>query len=104
MAILRSLFKSALVSATAGAGCFWYATKDSTFVPLATSDYLFNSSYFRKFNPSSNPTTHDYCIRRVPLSKIDKKLQNQDGKLVNAFCASVWGGLGTSSSLGKANN
>lgn len=45
-------------------------------------------------NPNRNPATQDLCQRKVPLSKIKPHLLEKEGKLVEAFCAGVWGGLG----------
>ncbi|KAK2746876.1 hypothetical protein FQN55_005362 [Onygenales sp. PD_40] len=94
MGLFKALFKTSLLGGAAATGSFFYLTRDSTFVPLSSSDYLFTSSYFRNYNPQKNPTTHDLCVKKVPLSKINPQLLAQDGKLVEAFCASVWGGLG----------
>ncbi|PGH03435.1 hypothetical protein AJ80_08683 [Polytolypa hystricis UAMH7299] len=94
MGLIRSLFKSSVLAGGAGVGAFWYFTRDSKFVPLSPSDYLFQSSYYRKCNPDSNPAISDLCVKTVPLSKIKPHLLEKEGKLVEAFCASVYGGLG----------
>ncbi|PGH16188.1 hypothetical protein AJ79_01955 [Helicocarpus griseus UAMH5409] len=94
MGLFKGLIKASVVGGVATTGSFFYLTRDSKFVPFSTSDYLFSSPYFRKYNPQNNPTIHDHCVKKVPLSKIDPHLLTREGKLVEAFCASVWGGLG----------
>lgn len=63
------------------------------------TDQLFQSSYFQKYNPSKNPSLlEDSCVRVVPLSMIKLQLledtQNGGTKLIEAFCAGIWGGYG----------
>ncbi|KAH1303151.1 hypothetical protein KXV31_008319 [Aspergillus fumigatus] len=79
-------------AATVG-GFFWY-TRNDVFVPLPLTDRILHSARFNALNPLRNPTTHDLCIRRVPLSDIDPTLLEKKGKLVEAFCAGVWSGWG----------
>ncbi|KAK2882713.1 hypothetical protein FQN49_000075 [Arthroderma sp. PD_2] len=93
MGLSRGIFKLGVYAST-GAGGFWLFTKDSAVLPLPHDDYTALSAHLRKYNPSNNPSIRDVCVKRVPLSSIDEKLRSQDGRLVNAFCASVWGGLG----------
>ena len=94
MGVIRSLIN---VTALGGAGSlagwtFW--TRNSNFVPLAAADPIFSLPAYAKNNPNRNPTTQDLCVRKVTLSKIKPQLLEKDGKLVEAFCAGVWGGLG----------
>lgn len=78
--------------ATLGAHFIW--TRNSTVEPLPTTDYLFSSPSYKKYNPNENAVLRDVCIRKVPLSQIDPLLLEKKGKLVEKFCAGVWGGLG----------
>lgn len=78
--------------ATIGAHLIW--TRNSHVEPLPRTDYLFTSPWYKKFNPNENAVLRDDCIRKVPLSQIDPKLLEKKGKLVEHFCAGVWGGLG----------
>lgn len=100
MGFIKGLAKLTTFTTASGLGGYWYLFREPKFVPLTRDDdYLFNSSYFKKYNPKDNSTTHDLCTRRVPLEKLDKNLlknNGRDGKLVEAFCSSVWGGLGMS--------
>jgi hypothetical protein len=94
MGVIRSLIN---VTALGGAGTlagwtFW--TRNSKFVPLSATDPIFSLPAYAKNNPNRNPATQDLCVRKVPLSKIKPQLLENDGKLVEAFCAGVWGGLG----------
>jgi len=65
-------------------------------VPIASDDPIFSSAAYLRNNPNKNPQTKDLCVRRVPLAKIKPQLLEKEGegKLVEAFCAGVWGGLG----------
>lgn len=99
MGILKRL--TALSATTTAA--FYYISRDTRFAPLATdTDPLFQSAYYRRFNALANPTTHDLCVQRVPARDVDPELLaaakatgGGDGRLVEAFCGSVWGGLGS---------
>ena len=94
MGIIRGTLKLTTIGTAATLGTFFWATRDSTFVALPVTDHIFQSKLFSKFNPSKNPTTHDLCIRKVPLSEINPALLEKKGKLVEAFCAGVWSGWG----------
>ncbi|KAJ6482916.1 hypothetical protein C8R47DRAFT_577327 [Mycena vitilis] len=82
------------VAGAVGFGGFLLWTRKSRFVPFAfTSDPIFTSALFKKFNPNQNvPVLTDLCVRRVPLSQIRPELLENEGKLVEAFCAGVWSG------------
>lgn len=95
MGIIRKTLKLTTISATAGLGAFFVATRNSSFVALdPAKDPIFSSKPFRKLNPEANPTTHDLCVRRVPLTDINPVLLEKKGRLVEAFCAGVWSGWG----------
>lgn len=96
MGLIKKAFKLTTVGGAATIGTFFFMARNSTIIsPLSPTDPLFKSSHYKKNNPLNNPTTNDICVRKVPLSNIDPKLLEKDGKLVEAFCAGVWGGLGT---------
>lgn len=78
----------------ATAGSFVWMTRNSKVMPIPPSDYIFANTLFARYNPNNNPVTQDICVRKVPLDKIKPELLEQEGKLVEAFCAGVWGGLG----------
>ncbi|KAJ6526597.1 hypothetical protein DFH09DRAFT_995720 [Mycena vulgaris] len=84
------------VAGGVGFGTFLFLTRKTRFVPFTlTTDPIFTSSHFNKFNPNQNvPVLHDLCVRRVPLTQIKPELLEKDGKLVEAFCAGVWSGFG----------
>ncbi|KAF7373344.1 14-alpha sterol demethylase Cyp51B protein [Mycena sanguinolenta] len=91
--------KFVLYTSAAGAvgfGGFLFVTRKSRFVPFEfTSDPIFSSGHFKKFNPNGNaPALHDLCVRKVPLSQIKPELLKEEGKLAEAFCAGVWSGFG----------
>jgi len=94
MGFISKVFKTTVVGGGAAAGAFVFGTRNSHFVPLLASDPIFSSKSYLKYNPEKNPATQDFCVKKVPLSKIKPELLEKDGKLVEAFCAGVWGGLG----------
>lgn len=94
MGLTRRLLKLTTYTTTATLGAFFYSTRNSTFTPLPATDHIFHSSHFHALNPERNPTTHDLCVRRVPLSDIQPALLEKKGALVEAFCAGVWSGWG----------
>lgn len=94
MGVIRRVFRLSAIGGAASVGAFFWATRNDKFVPMTLSDHIFHSAQFHKLNPSQNPTTHDLCIRRVPLSDINPTLLEKKGKLVEAFCAGVWSGWG----------
>ncbi|KAF7159720.1 hypothetical protein CNMCM6106_007122 [Aspergillus hiratsukae] len=94
MGIFSRFLKLTTIGGAATAGGFFWYTRNDVFVPLPLSDRIFHSARFNVLNPLRNPTTHDLCIRKVPLSEIDPTLLEKKGKLVEAFCAGVWSGWG----------
>lgn len=91
--ITRSLKLGTYTGLASVAGFFAY-TRNDRFVPMPATDPIFAHQLYAKFNPSQNPTTHDLCVRRVPLSEINPSLLEKKGRLVEAFCAGVWSGWG----------
>lgn len=94
MGIFSKAFKTAVVGIPASAAAWTFWTRDSKFVPFDPEDDILKTSFFGKYNPQKNPATQDFCIKKVPVSKIQPELLKQEGKLAEAFCAGVWGGLG----------
>lgn len=88
------------VSASATVAAFFVWAKHCKFVDFdPATDPVFQSPFFKKYNPDSNPTTHDLCVRKIPIFKLKPELvedaEKGGTKLVEAFCAGVWGGFGT---------
>ena len=95
MGIIRTLIQTTALGGV-GTGLGWaFWTRNSKFIPISSSDPLFSSPAYLKNNPNRNPATQDLCVRKVPLSKIKPQLLEKEGRLTEAFCAGVWGGLGT---------
>lgn len=85
---------------TIGAAGGWALfTRGSKFVPVPANDHLLNSTWFARYNPEKNPPLVDLCVKRVPLDKIKPEYLASEGKLVEKFCAGVWGGYGQFSLL-----
>ena len=94
MGLISRTLKITAAGTAASIGVFFGATRNDVFQPMDSSDPIFQSSFFQKYNPNRNPTLHDVCVRRIELSKIEPSLLEKKGKLVEAFCAGVWGGMG----------
>ena len=94
MGIFKTLIQTTLVGGAATTGAFFVGVRNSKFVPLSASDPIWSSAAFNKFNPEKNPTTNDLCVRKVPLNQLKPQLLEKEGRLVEGFCAGVWGGLG----------
>ncbi|KAL4994670.1 hypothetical protein BDV10DRAFT_176311 [Aspergillus recurvatus] len=94
MGIITRTLKLGTYTGLASLGAFFAYTRNDRFVDMPPTDSIFSHPLYAKFNPSKNPTTHDLCIRRVPLSEINPSLLEKKGKLVEAFCAGVWSGWG----------
>jgi hypothetical protein len=98
-----SVFKKALLSTLrvvsigglATTGTYAIVTRKNEFQPVdAKTDKLVNSPHFARLNPEKNPIVHDFCVRKVPLSKIKPELRENNQELTRAFCAGVWSGEG----------
>lgn len=92
------LQSTAVATATA-AGSFLIWTKHDVFEPMDPStDPTFKTQFFNRYNPNRNPTFHDVCVRRIPITKLDRDLAKDAGeggdKLVTRFAQGVWGGFG----------
>ncbi|KAF4632828.1 hypothetical protein G7Y89_g5290 [Cudoniella acicularis] len=96
MGVIRTLLNTAVIGGASGAGAFAFWTRNSKFIPFPATDPILSTPFFATNNPNKNPCTQDLCIRRVPLSRIKPQLleKQEEGKLVEAFCAGVWSGLG----------
>lgn len=94
MGVLRSAFTFTAYTSLATAGTLFALTRKSKVGPVPPSDYIFSNTLYARYNPNNAPVTHDICVRRVPLNKVKPELLENNGKLVESFCAGVWGGLG----------
>ncbi|THX61105.1 hypothetical protein D6D06_00857 [Aureobasidium pullulans] len=94
MGVIKTLSKLTAYGTVAGAGGWALYTRKSSFVPMSSNDYIYNTTFFARNNPDQNPTMSDLCVRKVPLSQIKPEYLEKEGKLVEKFCAGVWGGLG----------
>lgn len=84
--------------ATVNVGVFLFATRKCAVVPVAATDPIYSSPAYARLNPQRNPATHDEVIRRLPLSSVRDELLHNDGRLVEAFCGGIFGGIGERSS------
>ncbi|KAF2860652.1 hypothetical protein K470DRAFT_257661 [Piedraia hortae CBS 480.64] len=75
-------------------GSFFWATRHCTIKPIPPTDYIFQNTLYARSNPNESPVSQDVCVRTVPLNKIKPELLSQEGRLVEAFCAGIWGGVG----------
>lgn len=99
MGIVRTTLALAGYGSLAAAGSFFAVTRKCRLQDVPASDHIFNTTLFARYNPNNAPVTQDVCLRRVPLSNIRPELleseKKGEGKLVEAFCQGVWGGIGT---------
>ncbi|KAI5820443.1 hypothetical protein BZA77DRAFT_289580 [Pyronema omphalodes] len=99
MSVFTKAFFSTLrvisIGGLATTGTYTIITRKNEFQPVdAKTDKLVNSPHFEKLNPEKNPIVHDFCVRKVPLSKIRPELRGDNMELTRAFCAGVWSGEG----------
>lgn len=94
MGILKKAFAVTGWSAFGATTGYYLWTRKNRIVDVPPSDYLFNHTLYARYNPNKAPVTQDLCLRKVPLSKIRPELLEKEGKLVEAFCAGIWGGPG----------
>jgi len=94
MGIARTVFNTFAGTGVLGVAGWTVATRNAKFVPIAANDPIFEDPAYLRNNPHKNQATQDLCIRRVPLKNIKPQLLEKEGKLAEAFCGSVWGGLG----------
>ncbi|KAK1230164.1 hypothetical protein PQX77_006758 [Marasmius sp. AFHP31] len=95
MPLLTKIAKTAALGGATGFGTFLFLTRKNEFVPMGPSNSpLFHSRHVKSWNPNDNATTHDDCMRKVPLDQIRPELLQKEGELVRAFVAGVWSGAG----------
>ncbi|KAL2816931.1 hypothetical protein BJX63DRAFT_130850 [Aspergillus granulosus] len=96
---VASFSKFSAAATLAGAGGWRLWTGSCYFEPFGPeNDPIFQSEYYRRHNPGDHPSLKDSCVRKLPLSQIPSELVddalNGGSKLVERFCAGVWGGYG----------
>ena len=96
---LSWLLQSTAVATFTGTTGFIVWSKHCHFEPVdPVTDSTFKTQSYRRLNPSNNPTFHDVCVRRIPLTKLDPELakdaEKGGSKLVERFAQGVWGGSG----------
>ncbi|KAL0069351.1 Lanosterol 14-alpha-demethylase [Marasmius tenuissimus] len=95
MPLLTKIAKTASLGGVTGLGTFLFLTRKNEFVPMDPSNSpLFHSRHYKSWNPNDNATTHDDCMRKVPLDQIRPELLQKEGELVRAFVAGVWSSTG----------
>jgi hypothetical protein len=97
--LTSKLLQGTAVTTSATIAAFFVWTKHCKFTDISpATDPIFQSAFYKKYNPSSNPTTHDLCIGKIPIFKLRPDLvedaEKGGTKMVEAFCAGVWGGFG----------
>ncbi|KAJ5523397.1 hypothetical protein N7513_012941 [Penicillium frequentans] len=96
---LAKLGKFSAVATLAGAGAWQLWTMHCYFEPLGPEyDPIFQSDHYKRHNPGDHPSLKDSCVRKVSLSQIPPDLVEDalkgGSKLLERFCAGVWGGYG----------
>lgn len=101
MGVLRQTFSVAFnmaaYSTLGAAGYLAATTKVQT--PLAPTDPVWTSKFYKKLNAFDNDTTQDLVYKRVPLKDVKPELLDKEGALALELCRGVWSGLGTSSDM-----
>ena len=97
--LTSKLLQGTAVTTSATLAAFFVWTKHCKFVDLSpVTDPLFQSAFYKKYNPSPNPAMYDLCIRKIPIFKLNRELvedaEKGGTKMVEAFCAGVWSGFG----------
>lgn len=92
MGLLRTTIFTGVLGATGAAACL--AARNPVISPIAATDTIWTSSLYRRHNPSKNPATQDYCVKRIPLDRIRPDLLQNEGDLTLEFCRGVWSGWG----------
>ena len=97
--LTSKLLQGTAVTTSATLAAFFVWTKHCKFVDLSpATDPLFQSAFYKKYNPNPNPTIYDLCIRKIPIFKLKQELvedaEKGGTKMVEAFCAGVWSGFG----------
>lgn len=96
MGIIRTTTAVVGWGSLAAASTFVALTRKNRIVPVPPTDYIFNTTSYARNNPNNAPVTQDLCLRKVPLDQLRPELleKAEEGKLVEAFCAGLWGGVG----------
>ncbi|QIW96902.1 hypothetical protein AMS68_002420 [Peltaster fructicola] len=94
MGVLRRAVGLAGYGSLAGVVALVGLTYQCKIRPVDSNDYIYNHTQYARLNPNNSPATHDVCLRKVPLRDIKPELLEKEGKLVEAFCAGVWSGVG----------
>ncbi len=97
MGIIRTSVLTGLLGTASAAA--YLAAANPVISPLSSSDPIWKSALYKKYNPSKNPSTQDVCIKRISLSKLRPELLQKDGDLALEFCRGLWSGWGTFSSI-----
>jgi hypothetical protein len=97
--LTSKLLQGTAVTTSATLAAFFVWTKHCKFVDLSpTTDPLFQSAFYKKYNPNPNPALYDLCVRKIPIFKLKPELvedaEKGGTKMVEAFCAGVWSGFG----------
>jgi len=92
--VLGKILKWTAYGSGIGITSFFWTTRQSKVFQLPRTDYLYNTTWYARYNAENNPTLSDVCVRRVPLDQIQPDLLEKPGKLVERYCAGVWGGIG----------
>ncbi|OAA67807.1 hypothetical protein SPI_00002 [Niveomyces insectorum RCEF 264] len=92
MGLIRTTIFTGLLGTSSVAA--YLAARNPVVSPLSSSDSIWTSSLYKKYNPSKNPAIQDVCIKRLPLRKIRPELLQKDGDLALEFCRGVWSGWG----------
>jgi hypothetical protein len=99
--LASKLLQATAVTTSASVAAFFVWTKHCHLSDLgggSATDPIFESGFYKAYNPRANPTAHDLCTRKISLFQLKPELvedaQRSGTKMVEAFCAGIWGGFG----------
>jgi hypothetical protein len=97
MSLKRKIYISTAASIAVVAG--YLGSTTSLTSPLAATDPIFATTWFRRYNVHGNPTNSDECRKEIPLTRIRPELQRNEGDLALELCRGIW-----SSRVGKSSS
>jgi hypothetical protein len=100
----RSARRLFVATAGASSGVYAYILSEPSYVPVTAQDPIFSSAAYLRNNPNRNPQTKDLFVKTVPITAINPSLLEKEGRLVEAFCAGVWGGGGALCPFSHSSN
>ncbi|ETN36349.1 uncharacterized protein HMPREF1541_08626 [Cyphellophora europaea CBS 101466] len=96
--LTSKIVQGTVITTLTSIGGFFVWTKHCEATPLDPStEPLYKSPFYYKYNPYNNFTNADVITRRIPLHQLRPDLledaQNGGSRLVEQFCGAIWSGF-----------